>query len=317
LEWCNWSFTPLQKGFGQTTSQASAFSPCNITGFFRIHDSARDPLRVGSTGVGVALDIGVTTMVSLRRTRHPRIVATFNGDQLTTKSVSIEVARRYCELDGRSWHIQVSHESGVPSGLGYGTSGAGALSLSLALNEAMGLSLSLPEAAQLAHLCEVECQTGLGTVTSVFSGGLSVRTEPGAPEIGQVKKILLPSSISIVSASFGPISTQRVLSDNHLKKTINACGRALTQTFLLDASHSNFMTLSRIFSNCVGLMSFRLRRVMSDLDLSGFICSMMMLGESLFCLIPREDVARVEAILRSHLLAPTTSAIARSGAHLI
>ena len=256
-------------------------------------------------------------MVSLRRTRHPRIVATFNGDQLTTKSVSIEVARRYCELDGRSWHIQVSHESGVPSGLGYGTSGAGALSLSLALNEAMGLSLSLPEAAQLAHLCEVECQTGLGTVTSVFSGGLTVRTEPGAPEIGQVKKMLVPASLSIVSASFGPISTRQVLADNHLKRTINACGRTLTRTFLLDASHSNFMTLSRIFSNCVGLMSSRLRRVMSDLDLSGFICSMMMLGESLFCLIPREDVARVEAILRSHLLAPTTSAIARSGAHLI
>src|SRR6266699_314360 len=153
----NWS------GFRITTSQASAFSPCNITGFFRIHDSARDPLRIGSTGVGVALGTGVTTIVSLRRTRHPRIVARFNNDQLTTEAVSIKVARRYCELDGRSWHIQVSHESGVPSGFGYGTSGAGALGLSLALNEAMGLSLSRPEAAQLAHLCEVECQTGLWT----------------------------------------------------------------------------------------------------------------------------------------------------------
>ena len=304
-------------GFGLTTTKASAFSPCNITGFFRIHDSARDPLRIGSTGVGVALGTGVTTMVSLRRTRHPRILARFNGHQLTTEAVSIEVARRYCELDGRSWHIQVSHESGVPSGLGYGTSGASALGLSFALNEAMGLSLSRPEAAQLAHLCEVECQTGLGTVTSVFSGGLTVRTEPGAPEIGQVKKMLVPASLSIVSASFGPISTRQVLADNHLKRTINACGRTLTRTFLLDASHSNFMTLSRIFSNCVGLMSSRLRRVMSALDLSGFTCSMMMLGESLFCLLPREDVARVEAILRSHLLAPTTSAIARSGAHLI
>jgi len=306
----------IQDGVRLTTSQASAFSPCAITGFFRIHDSARDPLRIGSTGVGVALDTGVTTRVSLRRTRHPRIVARFNGDQLTTEAVSIEVARRYCELDGRSWHIQVSHESGVPSGFGYGTSGAGALSLSLALNEAMGLSLSRPEAAQLAHLCEVECQTGLGTVTSVFSGGLTVRTEPGAPEIGQVRKMLLPSSLSIVSASFGPISTRRVLADDYLKKTINACGRALTQTFLLDASHSNFMALSRIFSNCVGLVSSRLRRVMSALDLSGFTCSMIMLGESLFCLLPHEEVTSVEAILRNHALSPTTSTVARSGAHL-
>src|SRR5438445_13101573 len=146
----------MYDGFRLTTSQASAFSPCDITGFFRIHDSATDPLRIGSTGVGVDVGTGVTTMVSLRRTRHQRIVARFNGDQLTTEAVSIEVARRYHELDGRSWHIQISHESGVPSVLGYGTSGAGALGLSLALNEAMGLSLSRPEAAQLAHLCEVE-----------------------------------------------------------------------------------------------------------------------------------------------------------------
>src|SRR5204862_3485485 len=135
--------------------------------------------------------------------------------------------------DGSSCNTEISHQSAVRSGLGDGTSGSGALSLSLALNEAMGLSLSMLEAAQIAHLCEVECQTGLGTVTSVFSGGLTVRTEPGAPEIGQVRKMLLPSSLSIVSASFGPISTRRVLADDYLKKTINACGRALTRTFLL------------------------------------------------------------------------------------
>src|SRR5207253_6662446 len=121
-----------------TTSQASAFSPCNITGFFRIYNSARDPLRIGSTGVGVALGTGVTTMVSLRRTRRPRIVARFNGNQLSAEAVSIEVARRYCELDGRSWNTQISHQSPVQSDLGYGTSGSGALSLSLALNEEIG-----------------------------------------------------------------------------------------------------------------------------------------------------------------------------------
>src|SRR5437660_3944036 len=150
----------MYDGFRLTTSQASAFSPFNITGFFRIHDSAGDPLRIGSTGVGVALDTGVTTRVSLRRTRHPRIVARFNGDQLTTEAVSIEVARRYRELDGRSWHIQVSHESGVPSGFGYGTRRAGELGLSLDLNEAMGVFVSRPGAAQVAHLCDVQRQSG-------------------------------------------------------------------------------------------------------------------------------------------------------------
>lgn len=300
-----------------TTRQASAFSPCNITGFFRIHDSVRDPLRVGSTGVGVALETGVTTRVSLRRTNHSRIVAGFNGQRLTGGAVSINVARRYFELDGKSWHAEISHLSGVPSGCGYGTSGAGALGLSLALNDALELSLSMPEAAQVAHISEVECKTGLGTVASVFSGGLTVRTAPGAPDIGDVRKLDLPSSLRILSASFGPISTSRVLVNLDLKKTINACGRTLVGRFLRDRSYSNFMTLSRRFSNCVGLMSSRLRRVMNALDSSGFSCSMMMLGESLFCLLPRGDVASVESIFRSHELEPVVSKVARIGARLI
>jgi pantoate kinase len=308
---------PLRVWFAATTSQASAFSPCNITGFFRIHDSFHDPLRVGSTGAAVALANGVTTRVSLRRTRHPSIVTRYNGQRLDGKAVSNEVARIYSELDEGSWQVEISHECRFPPGRGYGTSGAGALGLSLALNEAMGLSFSMLEAAQIAHLCEVECKTGLGTVASVFSGGFTVRKVPGAPEIGQVRKLTLPSSLRIVSGSFGPILTRRVLADHYLKKEINACGRTLIERFLQDVSYSNFMSISRKFSNCVGLVSSRLRRAMNALDSSGFSCSMMMLGESLFCLLPREDVGRVEAIFRSHELTPTTSVVARSGARLI
>jgi pantoate kinase len=308
---------PLRVWFAATTSQVSAFSPCNITGFFRIHDSFHDPLRVGSTGAAVALANGVTTRVSLRRTRHPSIVTRFDGQRLDGKAVSNEVARIYSKLDERSWQVEISHECRFPPGRGYGTSGAGALGLSLALNEAMGLSFSMLEAAQIAHLCEVECKTGLGTVASVFSGGLTVRKVPGAPEVGQVRKLTLPSSLRIVSGSFGPISTRRVIADNYLKQEINACGRALIERFLQDVSYSNFMSISRKFSNCVGLISSRLRRAMNALDSSGFNCSMMMLGESLFCLLPREDVGRVEAIIRSHELTPTTSLVARSGARLI
>ncbi|HVH14162.1 MAG TPA: hypothetical protein VNA15_00390 [Candidatus Angelobacter sp.] len=232
-------------------------------------------------------------------------------------AVSNEVARIYSELDERSWQVEISHECRFPPGRGYGTSGAGALGLSLALNDVMGLSFSTLEAAQIAHVCEIHSTTGLGTVASVFSGGLTVRTAPGAPEIGQVRRLTLPSSLRIVSGSFAPISTRRVLANDYLKKTINACGRSFVERFLQDISYSNFMTISRRFSDCVGLISSRLRRVMNALDSSGFSCSMMMLGESLFCLLPSEYAPLVEAILRSHELTPTTSSIAWSGARLI
>src|SRR5260370_33878865 len=111
----------LRLWFAATTSQASAFSPCNITGFFRIHDSFHDPLRVGSTGAAVALANGVTTRVSLRRTRHPSIVTRFNGQRLDGKPVSNEVARIYSELDERSWQDARSHRCGFPPLRAYAT----------------------------------------------------------------------------------------------------------------------------------------------------------------------------------------------------
>ena len=92
---------------------------------------------------------------------------------------------KYLELDGRYWNVDISHASKFPMGRGYGTSGAGALGLSLALNEVMGLSLADIEAAQIAHLSEIACKTGLGTVLSAFSGGMTLRTKPGAPGVGR------------------------------------------------------------------------------------------------------------------------------------
>ena len=56
---------------------------------------------------------------------------------------------------------------------------------------------------------------------------------------------------------------------------------------------------------------------MNALDSFGFESSMMMLGESLFCLLPRDKVVDVVAILRGQELSPVTSKVARSGARLI
>ena len=56
---------------------------------------------------------------------------------------------------------------------------------------------------------------------------------------------------------------------------------------------------------------------MNEMDSSGYNCSMMMLGESLFCFLPPEAVSRVEALLRSYELQPLTSRVALSGARLM
>jgi len=296
---------------------ATAYSPCNITGFFQIHDKASDPLQVGSTGAGVALAKGVNTKLSVKKAQASRVDATFNGKRLPRKSVSARVATRCIELDGRQWRVDVTHTSPLPVGCGYGTSGAGALSLSLALNETMGLSLSTLEAAQIAHISEIECKTGLGTVASVFSGGLTLRTIPGAPGVGRVSKVAVPSSLMLITASFGPISTRSILGRASLKRRVNACGKGLIQRFDRRSPQKSFMILSKGFAECVGLMSQRLSRLVTRLDSTGIKSSMTMLGESVFCIAPMEVVPLVTTFLRKHGMTPYASRIAKSGAHML
>jgi pantoate kinase len=294
-----------------------AFSPCNITGFFRIHPDPTDPLRAGSTGASIALSTGVTTRVRLRRARTSVINARFNGRTLPKNSVSSYVARRYVELEGTPWNIDISHTGLLPIGCGYGTSGAGALSLSLALNESMEISLTKIEAAQLAHISEVSCRTGLGTVTSVLSGDLVVRTRAGAPGYGETTKIHMPESLRLVTATYGPIPTGSVLASVTLNEAINNCGKELIARFDPSHAQTSFTELSRRFSHCLGLVSRRLERMMSLLDATGFKPSMAMLGESLFCIAAHADTTEICNVIEAEHLTPVVTSIAETGAHLL
>jgi pantoate kinase len=210
--------------------------------------------------------------------------------------------------------VTVSHRSTLPMGCGYGTSGAGALSLSLALNEAMGSNLSHLEAAQIAHAAEVKYKTGLGTVTSAFYGGLVIRTKPGAPGFAQVKRIIPSSSLRVVSGAFGPISTTSVLSDAGLKNRINSCGRGLVSLQIKGPETSTFIRLSRRFADCLGIFSPRLREAISRMQRRRIMSSMMMIGESLFTVVRKELVPEARSTIKSAGLTPVVSKIAEHGA---
>ena len=296
---------------------SKAFSPCNITGFFRIHDRPSDPLKIGSTGAGVALDQGVITSLRIRKASRSRFSVTFNKLPLYNPIVSKGVAQTFLRLDRSTWDVRVSHECPLPIERGYGTSGAGALGLALAMNEAMGLSLTRIEAAQIAHECEVKCRTGLGTVASVYVGGLTVRTTPGAPGIGVVRTIKTSPSLRVISASFGPMSTRTVLRSSLLKARVNVCGRSMVSQLLGQTTPEMFMRLSKRFADCLSLMSKRLTRATNILTENGVSSSMMMLGESLFCVIPYDLVPKARRIIRRVGLLPVVSKVAWSGAKII
>src|SRR2546428_2582212 len=291
-----------------------SFSPCQITGFFRIHDTSGDPLKIGSTGAGVNLQQGVTTSVRISRASRTKLAISFNGKPLAHPVVSRTVAQDLLERSSEASRVTIAHRGILPMGCGYGTSGAGALSLSLALNEALGSNLSHIEAAQIAHKAEVKHRTGLGTVTSAFYGGLVIRTRPGAPGFAEVKKIIPSSSLRVVSGAFGPISTAGVLTDNGLRTQINLCGRSLVSLQIKGPETNTFIRLSRRFAHFLGILSLRLREAITSMQRGQILSSMMMIGESLFTVVGGDLVPKAKATIRSAGATPVTSKSSRNGA---
>jgi len=291
-----------------------SYSPCQITGFFRIHDRTSDSLKKGSTGAGVNLEQGVTTSVRINRTPRTRISVSYNGKPLVHPVVSNQVVQEYLESSREPLRVLVSHMGVLPMGCGYGTSGAGALSLSLAMNEALGSDLSRIEAAQIAHRAEVENKTGLGTVTSAFYGGLAVRIRPGAPGFCRVEKLAPSASVRIVSGTFGPISTPTVLSNDRLRTRINACSKGLVSQQIKSPETDTFMMLSRKFADCLNVFSPKLRNALRRMQSQQFCSSMMMIGESIFTMVQEDLVRETRAAIRAMSLKPVVSRIANYGA---
>jgi len=281
--------------------KAEAFSPAHITGFFQIFDRSRDPLRVGSKGAGVSVSSGVTTSVLVKKSSENMSKITINGQAAKSAVVSTQVVKHFLSMVGGSHRILVTHHVDVPLGQGFGASGAGALSLALALNEAFNLNLTRIEAAQIAHIAEVKCNTGLGTVIGETFGGLEIRLKPGAPGVGKIQKIPISQDYVVVCLHSRPMSTKRILTNVTYRRNINKIGGGLGTELAAHPTPARFMMISRKFAEHLGLISKRLRTILDETDKAGLRFSMAMLGESIFTIVKRNRVAQVREIFNKVL----------------
>lgn len=261
--------------------------------------------------------MGVHTRVDCRKTSKSKLTITFNGQPLRNPVVSKHVVDSYLSRLSESYIVNVAHESPLPIGAGYGTSGAGAMGLSLALNRALGEPLSKREAGLVAHTAEVDSKTGLGTVASVVKGGFIARTRPGAPSVGQVVRLPFTRNEKVISLPFSSIPTPSVLASRDLRQRINACGKGLLRRLLNEPSTEKFLTLSRHFTECLDLVTPRLRKFLQRMDRQGARFSMMMIGEGAFTIAHESDVDRLEQNLIAANLSPISSSISRKGAELL
>lgn len=282
--------------------EAKAFSPCHITGFFQILDQPANSLHAGSRGAGVSLSRGVETTVKVRKAVKDSLQVRINGSASTSTEVSKHVVdaflSRFKQMN--NFEIIVEHHIEVPIGAGFGTSGAAALSLALALNDVFGLDMSRIDAAQMAHVTEVECKTGLGTVIAEAFGGVEVRVKPGAPGIGEIKNVPVPKDYVVACLTFGPLPTKKFLTDEETRKRVNEFGGKLVDKLIEEPNVKNFMDFSRQFTEHIGLMTQRIRRILNAADNADFICNMPMFGESVFTLIKQESLEELLQIFRKY-----------------
>jgi len=268
-----------------------AFSPGHITGFFQICDQQDNVLKKGSRGAGVSITKGVKTELSIEPSQEKGTHTIFiNNETHTDALVSEKVIDFFFSRTGikNNFQITVKHYLEIPIGAGLGTSGAGALSLAYALNSAFHQPLTDDEAGQLAHIAEIVCSTGLGTVIAESKGGMEVRTTPGAPGIGQIETISINPRARVLCLIFGPLLTKKVLRNKETRENINKMGDKLVDKFIKAPSLTNFMQYSRRFAEETGLVSRRTKEVFKMLDKLNILCSMPIFGEGVFIIIDKE-----------------------------
>jgi pantoate kinase len=277
--------------------EATAFAPGHLTGLFQIRDESPDPLRKGARGSGVSLDLGVYTRVAVEPSDVHSHVISINGRRTDAAFVSENVLGKIRPLLAGPLRVTVEVALEAPLGAGFGSSGGGALSLALALNEAAGVGLSRVEAAQVAHVAEIECGTGLGSVFAALSGGFGVLLKPGAPGVGEAVRYPDTKGLRVVYLYFAPIPTKEALSNPDLRRRINELGGRSVDELGRELTPARFMEFSRRFSEHVGLITPRMRRTMDAVARAGFTSTMAMFGEVIFSLVDEDDAPGLASVL--------------------
>ncbi|MCF2139054.1 MAG: hypothetical protein K9W44_03255 [Candidatus Lokiarchaeota archaeon] len=218
--------------------------------------------------------------------------------------------------------ISIIHNFDLPLGAGYGSSGAGALGIALGLNELFQLGLTPLEAAQYAHIAEVQNHTGLGTVAGQFTGGLALVLEPGYPF--RMHEIEVPENISIGLASWGAISTKHILTDPEYKHLIFEKGQQAMTQMQKEWSLENYMKVCQDFVINTHLLEklhlSEIAKVIEELNqVTQLGASLNQLGKSVFCFCTKDEREIVTSIMEKYRpsFGPKFVQVAKEGYNLI
>ena len=268
---------------------SSVFVPGHITGFFSI-ENHEISLKNGSCGVGFLLSKGVKTIIS----PADKLTVDVNQGDRTVIDQVLDIL----QVDT---NFKITQDIGLPIAAGFGTSAASALSMTLALNEFLNLGYSKELCGQIAHMAEINLGSGLGDVIAQTGRGLVLRTQPGAPGIGEIKSF--EHDAFVAYKTFGKIETSEVIRDDHFRNLISMSGLKYVEMFKKEPTLENFLSFSNSFSREIDLMSDEVEDLIKHFNSSSDILgsSMAMLGNTAFAFAHDEEAFKDLAIKDLHI----------------
>lgn len=252
-----------------------AFAPGHISAFFEPRYVARSLDHTGSRGAGIALSLGALSRIFISPAPHLTCTVRINGQP--SEAPVTKLALQY--LVGEApLEILVETVLDLPESQGFGMSGSGALSATLAASDV--LELSRDQAVKAAHYAEVQSRTGLGDVVASSFGGIEIRREAGLPPWGVLEHI--PGNFDIVLCVIGrSIQTRKILTDRTKLVQIASSGRYCTKKLLEKPSMEHLFSLGLEFTRKIGLAEQRVLQAIEAANRYG-MASMCMLGNSVF-----------------------------------
>jgi pantoate kinase len=280
---------------------AKAFAPAAISSFFEICDTQNgkpiaDLEKVGAIGGGFGLQRGVLTKVTAQEAQKNSIYVLINSKPAQEAKTTIRVIETLLSKTNTKYTVTVEHEIGVPIGAGFGTSAGGALTAGLAFREAVELPLTYNQIGKIAHVAEIQCQTGLGTVSSLsFSGGCVLVVEPGAPGICQIDRIPITPDYMVVAGYLkSTIPKETVLASPQKKKEINGYGKKTLKAILDKPSLENFLDCCWEFSQKAGFTTEKVSQLVKSANKAGAVgATQNMIGEAVHAVVNEENANSV------------------------
>ena len=253
---------------------AKAFCPGHVTGFFQICEEA-DLLSTGSRGAGLCLTRGATSEVEVEAAQRQEVLIHIDGKRARSDTTRAAIAQI---IGNEKLRVTVDTSLDLPQSQGFGMSAAGALSASIALADTLGRTRQ--EAFEAAHIGEIKCSTGLGDVSALWKGGITIRKRAGLPPAGEVLRIDGTPEVTLTVVG-SKLLTKEVLADPVRRLAINKSGERKVDELLRDATLDRLMKLSSSFAVESGLASETIVQAMVAAQKLG-LASMAMLGNSVF-----------------------------------